>query len=527
MLQFTTTACTAPARVNKRVLWRFTSLFTTNPTVVVSDPPSESNKESNVTIKEKQQSNRIVTDSLRHQLMTENVREMAESNDIASKIKTIKTLEELLDLVLLPKLTSKEALKIMSTITVWANSGEVNIENIKDDQRFVTLQKKLGGQRSKVDYETVKSKHITDLYSNLSVPAMIRVISHLAETKTRAIPHLRFLTKNIVEYSTILSAGQCASLSYSLAVLSFADENLLMKISNDIITKHINVKHRTLASILTSMGILKYKNEDLLDMVSDIILTSSHDFSLSNLMPILKTFATLGFATHKVTLIIQKFIFPLPKDAMPVDQWIDLVWSLIVLDTVNNSHVELVLDRKDDRGAGLKSVQKMKLANINGAARYLLKNYEGNYLACDSEIVQTVSLRSEQKALYLEALATTLQALLQSPSLFKTDVNTELGFSIDAICCLDSNYTTIPVSKENLNSSDTIRIAMLLNDYNDYCRGKKDPLGMIQLRVKLLEAQGYHTVMISYDNFGLEDKIIKRVNYLKQCIQSIQARLTT
>lgn len=66
------------------------------------------------------------------------------------------------------------------------------------------------------------------------------------------------------------------------------------------------------------------------------------------------------------------------------------------------------------------------------------------------------------------------------------------------------------------------RIAIMVHDYHDYCRGQNDLIGPIYLYTQLLKARGYNLITISYENFSMQDKIKKRVNYLKKCMDGVQ-----
>lgn len=66
------------------------------------------------------------------------------------------------------------------------------------------------------------------------------------------------------------------------------------------------------------------------------------------------------------------------------------------------------------------------------------------------------------------------------------------------------------------------RIAIMVHDYHDYCRGQNDLIGSTYLYTQLLKARGYNLITISYENFSIQDKIDKRVNYLKKCMDSVQ-----
>lgn len=67
----------------------------------------------------------------------------------------------------------------------------------------------------------------------------------------------------------------------------------------------------------------------------------------------------------------------------------------------------------------------------------------------------------------------------------------------------------------------------MMHDYHDYCRGKNDLLGSVYLYTQLLKARGYDLLTISYENFSIQDKLEKRMNYLKECMKNVQEKKST
>ena len=62
----------------------------------------------------------------------------------------------------------------------------------------------------------------------------------------------------------------------------------------------------------------------------------------------------------------------------------------------------------------------------------------------------------------------------------------------------------------------------MVHDYHDYCRGQNDLIGSTYLHTQLIKAKGDNLIAISYENFSIQDKIEKRIGYLKQCMNSVQ-----
>lgn len=61
-----------------------------------------------------------------------------------------------------------------------------------------------------------------------------------------------------------------------------------------------------------------------------------------------------------------------------------------------------------------------------------------------------------------------------------------------------------------------------MHGYHDYCIGENDLVGSQYLYTQLLKARGYEIIQISYENFSVQDNVKKRINYLKQCMNSIK-----
>ncbi|EFN82910.1 Protein TBRG4 [Harpegnathos saltator] len=285
-------------------------------------------------------------------------------------------------------------------------------------------------------------------------------------------------------------------------------------------------------SIITSLGFLHYKNVDVLDMFCDTFFNKSIDYKLQDYSSILQTFATLQYKSQKASAFINDFAQKVNPFHVSTAEWLNIVWSLTVLDSVLQQHIESVLDStfmaRLSSSAKLNVSKKMKLLNINAFAQFGLKDYTGPLLSKDSVLFKDMSLsRAKGKQTYINALLETLKKLFPSQSFYKTDIDTNMGFLLDAEYCIDNQYDIIPVEKWNEQSKDVRRIGIIVHDYHDYCRGQNDLLGTVHLHTQLLKAQGYDLLTISYENFSIQDKLEKRIDYLKQCMQNVQEKKST
>ncbi|XP_048261313.1 FAST kinase domain-containing protein 4 isoform X2 [Bombus terrestris] len=200
---------------------------------------------------------------------------------------------------------------------------------------------------------------------------------------------------------------------------------------------------------------------------------------------------------------------------------LNLVWCFAVFKTLQNMHAETVLDDKFiseilffDEEKNKKLSAQLKLLNINGYAQYALEDYSGPFLN-NNIVPHVVNKRSKQKIAYVEALRVTLKNMLPSMSYCNMDINTNMGFLLDAEVYMDHNCNFVSVNSTNNNSINFTKIALLLVDYYDVCLGDTDYQGLIKLYSHLLECRNYKVLIIPYQHFGIEDKTEKRISYLR------------
>lgn len=83
-----------------------------------------------------------------------------------------------------------------------------------------------------------------------------------------------------------------------------------------------------------------------------------------------------------------------------------------------------------ERKADLLPTMKLKLLNINAAAKCLHPKYNGPELAEDSEIFAVRLEHSKNKNILHTGLLDTLKSLFSSSNLIRTHHNTRMGFVI-------------------------------------------------------------------------------------------------
>lgn len=73
---------------------------------------------------------------------------------------------------------------------------------------------------------------------------------------------------------------------------------------------------------------------------------------------------------------------------------------------------------------------KLKLLNINAAAKFLKPNYTGPALAEDSEIFSVPLEHSKNKIILVNGLVDAVKSLFSSSTLIRTHFDTRMGFVI-------------------------------------------------------------------------------------------------
>lgn len=86
-----------------------------------------------------------------------------------------------------------------------------------------------------------------------------------------------------------------------------------------------------------------------------------------------------------------------------------------------------------EKQADLTPTMKLKLLNINAAAKFLNRKYNGPVLAEDSEIFSVPLEHSKNKNILVSGLLDALKSLFSSSNLIRTHQDTRMGFVIGKI----------------------------------------------------------------------------------------------
>ncbi|CAH0552712.1 unnamed protein product [Brassicogethes aeneus] len=458
-----------------------------------------------------------------------------------TKIASAKTIDEILSISEGNGVSRKHALKVVSVLAEWTSSGKVALNEFEADPRFIRLCKILTKNANtkpnkydipsrSEDLSTILNVTADDeaarLVSSITLPQMVKVMTTLSQKKRRSTLLLRALAYNITASADKLDLKKSADLLFSISNLNFPDENLLSKISNDVVAElEGNIqKSAVIGSILTSVGLLKYKNVVLLDALSEWILKQH---SICRPQDVFSLFMTLAVLNHIPSNSDKLFEVLIPQlnqsEAGKPLIWLDIVWSLVLLNQATIEHISSVLNEsfikliEEENTLSLSA--KLKLLNINGHARVVVPNYKGPTLPDGSEIINTVILRSKEKKYMVDSVVDTLKNLIRSEDNLGTNVNTGFGFNIDAEFVLDKKCNPLPLNDKT--NKEAKKIALMAYDFYDMSKGRVEPTGVNVLASNFLKAQGYKVLSVPFTEFKCRDKLVHRVKYIESKLKEI------
>lgn len=376
------------------------------------------------------------------------------------------------------------ALKIVSILSDWSSINKAKLTDFENDPRFIKLCRILGRSVGKASMNNGNgSKKITGfrtddlntvlgvtgddeaakLIASISLPQMVKVMSTLALKKRRSTPLLRSLAYNISSNTVTLDPKQCGDLLYAMAVLNFPDPILVARICSDI---HIGLekidKPAVIGSILTSLGIIRYRDLDVLEALTGWVLNHQDLCRPQDISALFLTLATLNYTTTKEQLLKEKLLnsLTLPDLKKTID-WLDHVWALTVLGFAQPHHIESVLSVDylerlcTELGVtkGLSATSKMKFLNINAAAKHLLVDYKGTVLP-DRGLYEIPLVHNKGKQAIVAGMMDALKSLISMDTLIQTNLDTKMGFGIDAVCVFDAKGNPVAYDKAG---NDTTR----------------------------------------------------------------------
>ncbi|XP_012283739.1 protein TBRG4 isoform X2 [Orussus abietinus] len=461
-------------------------------------------------------------------------------------------IDNLLNLTSDIKLSKEKASETLSKLKQWAEQNNISMVKYEKDERYKKLYRatKHTEKKSKV-VNVIESDrmeminhlsladsidHLTDNeLAALQVSEMIQLLEALAQKRRRPVPLLKAMTSNLTRRlkDSELDIKRLSDLLYSISILNFPEEPLLDQICiklRDMIKDNKN--SAVIGSIFTSLGQLRYKNETLLTALYDWMLENTDIIRPRDLTACVLTVATLGHISNSSINIFKQIVKPIGEvNLTKSDNWLDIVWSAAILEQVTEEQVSSVLNKQYierlEVSRGVAVPKKFKLLQVNAYAQLIMKNYQGPLLDKNSEIFSVSLERAKEKILLAEALFDALNRLLPSSSYLNKNINTGMGLLLDAEFYMDSEGNPVLVKNQNETSPNLIKVAAVIQNYHDTCKGKQDPVGLFTLFIKLLKQKGYEVLVIPYTEFKSTDTLVERIKYISKRLKSIAKKPAT
>ncbi|XP_022196797.2 FAST kinase domain-containing protein 4 [Nilaparvata lugens] len=527
---------------------------TSNSSDGTKDSDSQSNSEKPDAEKKVKQINRKLTTSVFNTL-----KNISDDERLEKKIESASTSQELLAASETIGIQRKYALKIVSKLAELTNQGKMKIADFQGDSRFIRLCQQLG------DPEEVSAKALkklssgggglndlgvvlgvagddeaAKLISTISLPQMVKVLTSLSLKRRRSLPLLRSLAFNLGKTDEPLNIKQAADVLYACCQLNFFDEVLFVKVCGDL-GKCIaeNRRSAVFGSICTSLGMLRYKDRELMDSLCSWAM---NNFGLCRTQDIVSLLLTLGAVNHtpsNAEALFTKLESHLDaSDLSTPFLWLDVVWSLLILNKATEKHISSVLDPAfiqrltNCRPEGIGVAVKLKLLNLNAAAKLLIDKYKGPYLDAESDVFNVDVPRSKEKQMFASVVIDTMTNLLPSSFYMNSNIKTDMGLMIDGECVMDSNFNPLPlvdkksgevIDRTKGNVRKGKRIAVVVLDFHDLTKGETDLVGLASLCVRLISNSNYTVMTIPHYEFNPNDKLVTRVKYLEQKLKTIVA----
>lgn len=281
---------------------------------------------------------------------------------LASRISNANTVTDLLKLTE-TGLNQKNAMSVLTKLSVWTASNQANVKDFENDYRFLKLCRVLSkvsnqkdaksiihtDQQKSMELEMVLSiagdDEASKIVESLTLPQKVKVFSSLARKKSRSLSVLKTLAATISEHTSKMNLKECSDLLFAMVSLNFVDEMLLSRINIDInesIDQNVN-KMAVVGSIITSIGLLKYKEPILLDNLTKLILEKQELCRPKDLASLILTLALVNYRPKYVDQFQSKLIPKIAQDDLSSGEWLDYVWALTVLELHQPKHLETVL----------------------------------------------------------------------------------------------------------------------------------------------------------------------------------------
>lgn len=338
-----------------------------------------------------------------------------------------------------------------------SNNNDTTTAIIKEKKNV----KKSSDKFAAVDGHSSSFSDLNESFANvqgISLTETVQLMSSLAMRQRRVKPLLKTLADNIINSDNELGIKNIADILYSMAKLNFRNELLLGKLCDELQKIIINVDQSPIiGSILTSLGMLRYRNDQLMDEFCKWGIKNRKIIRTQDLCAMVLTLATIGYVPIESDELFKDLLGNLKEtDMTKSSEWLDIVWSLTVLNRATLEQISSVLDEQfHEKLADLEDIplaKKHKLLNINSYAKYLFDNYKGPIIKTNSTVFDAPLARTKDKQIFVKSITDALANLFPSRDHFQLNVDGGIGFLTDVEFFMDKKGSPLPIDKVNNNT---------------------------------------------------------------------------
>lgn len=327
---------------------------------------------------------------------------------------------------------------------------------------------------------------------------------------------------------------QLKDLFFSCSVLSIYDQAVLEKLTNNlfkVFNLSGNNRNTLYPQILFSCSRLNWKHFVLVSTLIDqsVGLVMSDSFFRTRLVGVLHSLAHLNWTTENELLegVLAKLPLTDLKEMNPT-QWLEIVWSLVVLqkatadmiqDVLAEEYLEKIEKSVSDKPEYVKSNVRKKLLNVTGCS-VLEFNQEvkpGSYEAWMKQAKQDVANHSVTSSMGKE-----VETALKSFEHISLSTNKLLDYGYVA----DFELQLAQEMGGNEEEKKVQRVAVKLLGFKDMLRSELEPEpdGESVMCIRHLKKMGYHVVLVPYFEWAKQyDEELKQ-EYLKKQMPALKQR---
>ncbi|XP_071100769.1 FAST kinase domain-containing protein 4-like [Haliotis cracherodii] len=359
------------------------------------------------------------------------------------------------------------------------------------------------------------------LVQNMGAKHLSRILFILAKKQRRNEPLIRSVVKQLNKQKqdmNTLNLKDFAKLFYACSRLNVYDTELLQGITANT-TSTLQPEPLTLLSILRSLSELQWKDDTLLDGLTELLEKGLVELSAMDKAKVIISIARLNYVSPQTVSLVKAILsshLASVRDEDPT-QWLDLVWSLAILNMADSAMIVTVLDSSFMEYFPVEDTYRkwwtdMKLMNINTTAQLETPGYDGPLLPPQDQPKTTEFMKKNRSSAKLIDKA--LSTMVPLEKYVKSNIFSSSGYHIDAELFVDKNGTPKPYDS-SVDDPELHRVCILVQDYLDMTLHDIAPTGLQAMKARHLSLLGYKVVQVSYTDLADKNTVVKTVQYLQ------------